>query len=92
MFNSHQSNSFPASAGVLCEVLANSVNARTIVQPPISEENQQQGEEKQQSEIANIGAQLQQVLESAGGGMTATLNNVSFTTAEIITVNGSGEE
>ncbi|MDQ4101023.1 MAG: hypothetical protein M3115_02400, partial [Thermoproteota archaeon] len=36
IFNSHQSNSFPASAGVLCEAIANSSNATTIIEQPTS--------------------------------------------------------
>jgi plastocyanin len=95
IFNSHQSNSFPASAGVLCQATttANSSNATTaVIEPPTSGQNQQQTEARQQSETVNPEVPLPQVLESNGGGMTATLNDVSFTTGEIIAVNGSVEE
>jgi hypothetical protein len=46
VFNSHESNSFPAAGDVLCETSTNSANATTISQLPIIEENQEEEEEQ----------------------------------------------
>lgn len=95
VFNLHESNSFPAAGGVLCESSTDPVNATTIAQLPITEENQQEeggGEEMKQPEIIDTESPFQQEVESVGGGMTATLNSDNFTTGDTITINGSVEE
>lgn len=92
VFNLHESNSFPAAGGVLCESSTDPVNATTIAQLPITEENQEEEEEVKQPEIIDTESSLQQEVESVGGGMTATLNGYSFTTGDTVTVNGSVEE
>ncbi len=93
VFNLHESNSFPAAGGVLCESSTDPVNATTIAQLPITEENQEEeGGEVKQPEIVDAESPFQQEVESVGGGMTATLNGYSFTTGDTITVNGSVEQ
>ncbi len=90
VFNSHESNSFPAAGGVLCKSSTISANATTIEQLLIEEEEQQQEEQSETS--STEASSLPREIESEGGGLTATLNGDSFTRGDIITVNGTVEE
>ncbi|MDQ3851414.1 MAG: hypothetical protein M3299_01105 [Thermoproteota archaeon] len=86
VFNSHESNSFPAAAGVLCEL--SPANATTAGQVPIVE--RQGGEEPNATEVILQEQQQQQV--GSDEGLIVALNGDSFTTGDTITVSGSVQE
>jgi plastocyanin len=90
IFNSHESNSFPAVGGVLCKSTTIFANATTAGQ--VSRDEEEQQEEQSETSPTEASSLPRETESDRVGGLTATLNGDTFTREDIITVNGTVEE
>jgi plastocyanin len=90
IFNSHESNSFPAVGGVLCKSTTIFANATTAGQ--LSRDEEEQQEEQSETSPTEASSLPRETESDRVRGLTATLNGDTFTTGNIITVNGTVEE
>jgi hypothetical protein len=90
IFNSHESNSFPAVGGVLCKSTTIFANATTAGQ--LSRDEEEQQEEQSETSPTEASSLPRETESDRVAGLTATLNGDTFTRGDIITVNGTVEE